>query len=66
VEDILHIQSQELIDRIAIYDKAGRLMKEYRYDENGINIADIPTGNYTVTLISKSGKQSHHNILKHP
>lgn len=66
IADILHIRSQEIIESISIYDKAGRHMGTFPYDENGINIAELPTGNYIITLTAVSGKQSHHNILKHP
>ncbi|MDN3694488.1 T9SS type A sorting domain-containing protein [Chryseobacterium tructae] len=53
VKDILHIKTKEAINKIEIYDTAGRVISSIGTKENSINVSELPKGNYLIKLFLK-------------
>jgi hypothetical protein len=65
VEDILHLNSKEAIDAVAVYTVTGQLVSNVTYSENRneLNVAALSSGVYFVK-VSSNGKVENLKIVK--
>ncbi|WP_160138509.1 T9SS type A sorting domain-containing protein [Chryseobacterium sp. c4a] len=52
-KDILHINSSTEVNKVVIYDAAGRVITSMGTKENAVNISELPKGNYVIKLFLK-------------
>ncbi|MDR3047675.1 MAG: leucine-rich repeat protein [Bacteroidales bacterium] len=55
VKDMLHIQTAQTIEKIAIYDLNGRLLQQIPHYNGAISVADLSTGLYFVRVTTPEG-----------
>ncbi|WP_160138510.1 T9SS type A sorting domain-containing protein [Chryseobacterium sp. c4a] len=53
VKDILNIKTKETINKIEIYDLAGRIINSKNVKENSVNVSDLIKGSYLIKLFLK-------------
>lgn len=65
VEDILHLNSKETIDGVAVYKVTGQLVANVTYSEtrNELNVAALSSGIYFVQ-VSSNGKIETLKVVK--
>lgn len=66
VNDILHLQSQQIISEVEIYSTAGISIATYLLNEkeSDINLQDIPSGFYFVRMTTASGLINKKIVVK--
>jgi hypothetical protein len=55
VKDVLHINSHETINCVAIYDTNAKMVLQTNHTGNGIDMSSLPDGLYIVGITSESG-----------
>jgi len=55
VKDILHIQTNEEVLKVEIYDIYGRILSSKSVSNNNIDLSELITGNYILKLHTKKG-----------
>lgn len=53
VKDILYINSTTEVNKVVIYDAAGRVITSMATKGNSVNVSDLPRGNYLIKLFLK-------------
>jgi len=62
--DMLNISETENAKSIAVTDLAGRLIKTFEKPESVINLSDLKSGMYLITLYLKDGTQKTVKSIK--
>ncbi len=55
VNDIIHFNAGEVINKIEIYDTAGRILSSNTVHDNNVNISGLKTGNYILKIYTETG-----------
>lgn len=64
VKDILYIDHDNSVEQVIISDLSGRQIKTIKLSENKVDVGDLKSANYIVTIIDKEGKQQSSKIIK--
>lgn len=64
VKDILYIDNNNSVEQVIISDVSGRQVKTVKPSDNNINVTDLKSGNYIITIIDKDGKQQSSKLIK--
>lgn len=55
VHSILQFKTNAQVIKVVIYDLAGRIISSNAVHDNSVNVSDLETGTYTVTLYTEKG-----------
>lgn len=62
--DIIKIQSQELIERVGVYDMSGRRYVRTIIDRDHIEVSDLAAGTYILEILYKDGNRLTRKFVK--
>lgn len=63
VSDVLHIAAPSDIKNVSVIDVSGKILK-VRLDGNKIDVRNLPSGNYMITVETKEGKTTMRFVKK--
>ncbi|QIG89023.1 T9SS type A sorting domain-containing protein [Chryseobacterium sp. POL2] len=64
VKDILYVNNADAKTLVKITDLSGRQIKETQLLDNRVNLTELKSGTYIITIIDKNGKSTNQKFVK--